>query len=102
LLKTSWNIPEAERFAEIAIGKSVPREKILIENKATNTGENFRFSYELLKKKGINYKKIILAQKPFMLRRTYATFKKQWPEEDVKIVLTSPPISFKDYPKKFS
>lgn len=100
ILKTSWNIPEADKFTEIAIGKGIHKDKILTENKATNTGENFTFSYELLKQKGIKHKKMILVQKPFMLRRTYATFAKQWPGEKVDIILTSPPISFQDYPNE--
>lgn len=100
LLKTSWNTPEADKFAEIAIEKGVPKEKILIENKATNTGENFRLSHELLKEKKIPHKKIIIVQKPYMLRRSYATFAKQWPGEKVEIILTSPPISLEDYPSE--
>ncbi|HLN18551.1 MAG TPA: YdcF family protein [Patescibacteria group bacterium] len=97
ILKTNWNIPEADKFAEIAIKRGIPEDKIITENKAANTGENFIFSCELLKQKGIEYKKIILVQKPFMLRRTYATFAKQWPGEKVDVLLTSPPISFQDY-----
>lgn len=100
ILKTPWNIPEAEKFAEIAIEKGVPGEKIMIENRATNTGENFLYSYDLLKQKNIQYRKIILVQKPFMLRRVYATFMKQWPGEKIDIILTAPPIDFLDYPNE--
>jgi len=100
ILKTSWNIPEADKFTEVAIKKGIHKEKIIPENKATNTGENLTFSHELLKRKGINYNKIILVQKPFMLRRTYATFAKQWPGEKADIILSSPPISFHDYPSE--
>lgn len=100
LLRTSWNMAEADKFAEIAMEKGVPKDKILIENKATNTGENFRLSYELLKEKKIPHKKIIIAQKPYMLRRAYATFMKQWPGERVDVVLTSPPLTFLDYPNE--
>ena len=45
-------------------------------------------------------KKIILVQKPFMERRTLATFLKQWPEIDKtfdRIAVTSPQIYFMDY-----
>ena len=31
-----------------------------------------------------------------MERRSYATFKKQWPDKD--LIVTSPQISFEDYP----
>ena len=100
VLATGWGISEADKFAEVAETKGVPKEKILIENKATNTGENFKFTHELLKKKGIEYKSMILVQKPFMLRRTLATFQKQWPGEEIKAILTSPEISFSEYPNE--
>ena len=41
--------PEAEIFADIAITKGVPEDKIIIENKSTNTGENVLFTREILK-----------------------------------------------------
>ena len=41
-----------------------------------NSGENVRYSYELLKRMGKIPQKIILAQKPTMERRAYATFRK--------------------------
>jgi uncharacterized SAM-binding protein YcdF (DUF218 family) len=100
LLKTPWNMAEADKFAEVAMEKGVPKDKILIENKATNTGENFQLSYELLKERGIAHEKIIIAQKPYMLRRVYATFMKQWPGEKVEIILTSPPLTFRNYPNE--
>src|SRR5690349_2395497 len=34
-----WTVPEAEQFAEIAVGMGVPEEAILVENKSSNTGE---------------------------------------------------------------
>ena len=91
-----WGKPEAEKFAEVAMGMGVPPEKILIENKSSNTGENVAFTREILRANGIVVRKIIAVQKPYMERRTYATFKKVWPEIDV--LVTSPQISFEDYP----
>ena len=41
---------EAEKFAEIAIKKGVPRENIYLEKESTNTGDNFRFSKKLIEK----------------------------------------------------
>lgn len=97
LTKGIWNEAEADKFACIAVKMGVPKEKILIENKSENTGENIRFSYEMLKRNGISPKKIILVQKPYMERRTYATFVKQWPNQNVEISVTSPQISFEEY-----
>jgi len=88
--------PEAEIFANIALKQGIPRNKILIENKSTNTGENIQFSRELLRKKGYDIKKIIAVTTPFSERRVYVTFKKQWPE--MNFIVTSPQISFDDYP----
>ena len=91
-----WTEPEADQFARIAINHGVPAEAILIENKSTNTGENILFTQQLLKEKGLKIEHFILVQKPYMERRSYATFKKHWPEK--KLTVTSPQISFTDYP----
>jgi len=96
LTRHIWTEPEADKFAQIAIAMGVPPSKILIENKSTNTGENIRFSRELLAQKNISPQKFILAQKPYMERRTYATFKQVWPEKE--FIVTSPQLSFDQYP----
>lgn len=88
---------EAEAFADIAIQMGVPRDKILLEDKSTNTGENIRFTYDLLQGKGLTPKSLILVQKPYMERRTFATFKKQWPDPATEILVTSPQIAYEDY-----
>ena len=94
--KGIWKDPEADRFARIALDKGVPAEAIFIENQSTNTGENILFTQRLLSEKGLNPQTFLLVQKPYMERRSYATFKKQWP--DKKLIVTSPLISFEDYP----
>jgi len=87
--------PEADVFAEIARKRGVPEDKVLIENKSTNTGENIAFTKELLESKKLNLKKFIVVQKPYMERRAYATIKKVWPEAE--IIMTSPQVSFEEY-----
>ena len=69
---------EAETFAEIAKLAGVPNEAILIETQSSNSGENVRFTEQLLIEKGVNCESLILVQKPFMERRAIATFEKQW------------------------
>lgn len=96
LTKESWTEPEADQFARIAREKGVPEKAILLENKSTNTGENIRFTQELLSAKGLDPQSFILVQKPYMERRSYATFKKHWSEKD--LMVTSPQFSFEDYP----
>ncbi|MDH5398847.1 MAG: YdcF family protein [Cyclobacteriaceae bacterium] len=91
-----WDEPEADKFASIALKMGVPEEKILIENKSTNTGENILFTQKLLKEKGLDPGSFIVVQKPYMERRSYATFKKRWPEK--QFLVTSPQYSFEAYP----
>ena len=88
---------EAATFADIALAMGVPHDKIIIEDKSTNTGENIQFTYNLLKEKELLPKSLILVQKPYMERRTYATFKKQWPDSTTAIYVTSPQIAYEDY-----
>lgn len=96
--KGIWTETEADKFARIAIEKGVPTEAVLIENRSTNTGENIVFTRQLLAEKNIDPHTFILVQKPYMERRTIATFEKQWPGK--KMLVTSPQISFEDYPNE--
>jgi uncharacterized SAM-binding protein YcdF (DUF218 family) len=91
-----WTTAEADLFAEIAMQKGVPANAILIENKSTNTGENIAFTQALLDQKNIHPETFIVVQKPYMERRSYATFKKHWPDKE--LMVTSPQISFEAYP----
>jgi len=96
--KEMWTEPEADQFAAIAVGMGVPKESILVENKSTNTGENIRFTQQLLAQKDLDPQSFIVVQKPYMERRSYATFKRYWPGK--KLIVTSPQISFEAYPTK--
>jgi uncharacterized SAM-binding protein YcdF (DUF218 family) len=90
-----WTESEADKFARIAIELGVPAESILIENRSTNTGENIQFTRQLLLEKGLDIGHFIVVQKPYMERRSYATFKQHWP--DKRLTVTSPQITFDDY-----
>jgi uncharacterized SAM-binding protein YcdF (DUF218 family) len=94
--KNHWHESEADHFAKIAIDMGVPQDKVLIENKALNTGENATLIRKLLANKDINIRSAILVQKPYMERRSYATFRKVWPELDIKV--TSPELTIEEYP----
>jgi uncharacterized SAM-binding protein YcdF (DUF218 family) len=95
ITRTFWTKPEADQFAAIAIDLGVPPDRILIENRSTNTGENFRLTRQLLLERGIDPRKFIVVQKPYMERRSFATFRKMWPEKDV--IVTSPQVAFDQY-----
>ncbi len=92
----SNNTTEAELFRDIAIGNGVSEDKILIEEKSTNTGENIRFTQELLDSKSVQPKSLIIVTKPYMERRAYATFKKQWSDSSTEVIVTSPALSYDD------
>ncbi|MDP4216352.1 MAG: YdcF family protein [Bacteroidota bacterium] len=91
-----WAEPEADRFAAIAYKMGVPPDAILIENRSTNTGENILFTRRLLQERSMDPRSFLLVQKPYMERRSYATFKRQWP--DKQLLVTSPRIPFEEYP----
>ena len=82
-------------MADLAIEAGIGKEKILIENRSTNTGENFRFTKKLLKERHLNFHSFIFVQKPYMERRVWTTFEVEWPDRIGTV--TSPPISFKNY-----
>jgi len=90
-----WHEPEADLFAGIAIEMGVPEDRILVENTSTNTGENILFTKRLLAAKDLDPQTFIVVQKPYMERRSYATFRKVWPEKQVRV--TSPRISLDEY-----
>jgi len=90
-----WTETEADQFAAIAMQKGVPADAVLIENKSTNTGENILFTHQLLKANRLDPQNFIVVQKPYMERRSYATFKKHWPDKN--LLVTSPQIPFAEY-----
>lgn len=92
-----WDEPEANKFAKLAISKGVPEEHILIENKSTNTGENFRFTKKLIEENNLNIKKLIIVHKPYDEKRAYAAFKNWMPEYEA--IVTSMNISCEEYNK---
>ena len=98
LTKETWVETEADLFARIAREKGVPKQALLIENQSTNTGENIQFTKALLEQKGLLPESFIVVQKPYMERRSFATFQKHWPGKT--LCVTSPQIPFADYPTK--
>lgn len=93
-----WKEPEADQLARIAVSLGVPPKAILVENKSTNTGENILFTQQLFKDHGIDPQSFIVVQKPYMERRSYATFKKHWPDKEVMV--TSAQVSMENYPNQ--
>jgi uncharacterized SAM-binding protein YcdF (DUF218 family) len=90
-----WAETEAGAMARVARECGVPEEAIHIEDRARNTGENIRFSRELLDARGIVLSTAIVVQKPYMERRTIAALEVQWPE--VGFRASSPEMGFAEY-----
>ncbi|CCH52946.1 protein of unknown function DUF218 [Fibrisoma limi BUZ 3] len=100
ITRSMWTEPEADLFARIAVEMGVPQAHILIENQSANTGQNVLFTKELLAEKGLDPETFIVVQKPYMERRSYATFRKVWPEKPV--IVTSPQDSFDVYLSRYT
>jgi len=98
LTRDLWTIPEAILFAERAVSMGVPPSAILVEEHSTNTGENILFTQALLKERNLDPYSFIVVQKPYMERRSLATFKRHWPNK--KLLVTSPQIPFLEYPNE--
>ena len=95
LLDTGWDRPEAEVFADLAVREGVPREKILIEDRAQNTGDNFIFGRAVAARAGLHPEKLLVVAKPYMTRRGFATGRKVWPE--VELSMQCEPIDMEAY-----
>ncbi len=95
LLATGWDKTEAEMYADVAERRGVPRDRILLEPRATNTAENIRFTRRLLEQRGSVPATAVFALKPFMQRRIRATLAVEWPE--LRATLGSPRMTLDEY-----
>jgi uncharacterized SAM-binding protein YcdF (DUF218 family) len=92
--RRAWDRSEAEIFADRAVAKGVPREKVRLETRSTNIGENVRFTRDFLLAQGLHIESLIMVSKPSTERRMFATCQQVWP--DMKVCFTSPRLSFAD------
>jgi uncharacterized SAM-binding protein YcdF (DUF218 family) len=95
LLATNWGVSEAEMYAAVLEREGVPKASILLETRAMNTAGNFIFTRELLQQSGIQPRNILIAVKPFMQRRAWATLAVEWPEMPASVA--SPRLSLDEY-----
>lgn len=86
---------EAVHYRERALELGVPSSAVLVEPRARNTGENIRFSRELLEEAGADVSSVLLISKPYEERRAYATARKLWP--GVEFVSASRPMTLEEY-----
>lgn len=73
---TEWDF-----LRQVAISNGVPETAILKENKAQNTFENARYSWEVLQKTGIHPKKVIMTCKAGHARRALLTYQTVFPKD---------------------
>ena len=90
-----WQRPEAERYAEVIATMGIQADSVLVENGASNTGENLTRTRDLLVERGLPTSSGILVAKPYMARRSLHTAQAQWP--DVNWQVSVPPIGFSSY-----
>lgn len=99
LLQTSWSETEAEYFYDVFQKSGGTAGQALLETSAQNTGQNATLSYELLRRSEAGVPRSMeIVTKPYMERRARATFEVQWPDMRMSFFVTSPRISFADYP----
>lgn len=89
----SLDVTEAKLLADRCIELGVPREAIILENDATNTGENITFSARIIGE----VTSVILVHKPYMGLRFLATAEAQWPTPQPEFYATCQDISFDKY-----
>lgn len=76
---------EATVFAKVMTEWGVDSANILLEHRATNTGQNVLFSQQLLEQHHRQPSSVLLVTKPYMERRAVATFQKVWPGPQVNV-----------------
>ncbi|KAH9508887.1 hypothetical protein Btru_050388 [Bulinus truncatus] len=97
--KLPANKTEADVFCDIMTSRGVPKEAILLEMEATNTGENMVLSQRLLRSLGHQPKSVLIVTKSLMELRAALTFQKQWVNSQaVHLCVSSPPLSLLEYP----
>lgn len=93
--------PEAYIFRDEMIKLGVPQEAIITEDQAANTLENVLLGMRVLEGLKISVKKALLVAKPFLMRRCFATFQKQYPS--INLICCPPKgtiLEFCDRPRK--
>ncbi|QKZ20241.1 YdcF family protein [Streptomyces chartreusis] len=86
---------EAVHYRERALLLGVPDSAVLLEPRATNTGENIEFTKAVLVEADVSVSSVLLVSKPYEERRAYAMMRKFWPEVDVVCASTS--VGFEEY-----
>lgn len=96
ITKGKFQRSEAEVYRDIAIRYGIPSGQILLETRSTNTGDNFRFSKEILENNHV--KSVLIVHFVTSERRTLATAQAILPE--YHLFITSPELTFSAFLSK--
>lgn len=86
---------EAVHYREHALELGVPDSAILVEPRATHTGENLDFTRDLVEGQDLDVRSVMLISRPYQQRRAYAMCRLHWP--DVDVICASQDVSLDDY-----
>ncbi|OLC42087.1 MAG: hypothetical protein AUH43_23385 [Acidobacteria bacterium 13_1_40CM_65_14] len=84
-----YSFREAESMRALAIDQGVPASVIVLEERATNTYQNVRFTNDILSDH--RWRRILLVSSPYHMRRAVLVWRKQAP--DLEVVPTPVPQS---------
>jgi uncharacterized SAM-binding protein YcdF (DUF218 family) len=79
ITRREWCLTEAERFADIALARGVRPDRLIREDRSSNTAENIR-NVRALTAARHAFTAGVLVTKPYMARRALATAQRQWGE----------------------
>ncbi len=86
---------EAEIFRDIAVSEGVPKEKVYLEKKATDTYGNYLYSNLIIKENNLKANSLIVVQKPYAERRSFAISQKFY--KNRKVYITSPNFNIQEW-----
>lgn len=86
---------EADIIGKIIVEDGVPAKDVILEREAKNTGENLDYSEKLLDRLGVDFKRVIMIQKPYAGRRALCMAKKKWPSRE--IIMDAEKTTFEEY-----
>jgi uncharacterized SAM-binding protein YcdF (DUF218 family) len=93
----TMDMTEAKYLSERCVELGVPRSALVLEEEASNTGENIILAARKISEQKENVESVILVHKPYMSLRFLATAQAQWPNPQPKFYATCQSISFEDY-----
>lgn len=95
----TMQMTEAKYLSDRCIELGVPRSALLLEEQASNTGENIILAARKISEHNENVESVILIHKPYMSLRFLATAQAQWPNPQPRFYTTCQTISFEEYCK---